>query len=266
MSELYDPKDLGFPEAFSVIDRAQVAMLRELASADTRLVLKGGMAMRVVVGSMRLTKDVDFDRAAEVSTNAVKASVRKALAYGAQSARLLGSQVDELKATSTTVRMRLAGTASGTPVKFVVEVSGRSAPREGSYTRVTVTPPARYGIAPFAIAAYAREMLAATKVAASMSPNRNVPRDIYDLHDLAAATPEQFLGDLFAPDTLRQWMNESLSKVTAISFDQARDELLPYLPHGLRASLTPAAWEEMTLAVADRIEQWLAGALRRRSG
>jgi len=36
-------------------------MLRDLASADARLILKGGMAMRVVVGSMRLTKDVDFD-------------------------------------------------------------------------------------------------------------------------------------------------------------------------------------------------------------
>ncbi len=68
MSALYDPRERGFPEAFTTIDRAQVAMLRDLASADTRLILKGGMAMRVVVGSMRLTKGVDFDRAAEVST------------------------------------------------------------------------------------------------------------------------------------------------------------------------------------------------------
>ena len=112
-------------------------------------------------------------------------------------ARLLGPQVDELKVTPTTVRMRLAGTASGTPVKFMVEVSGRSAPVEGSHARVTVVPPARYGIAPFAVAAYTHDMLAATKVAAIMSPNRNVPRDTYDLHELAACTPEQLLGDLF---------------------------------------------------------------------
>ena len=153
MSVLYDPQDRGFTDVFTTIDRAQVAMLRDLASADARLILKGGMAMRVVVGSMRLTKDIAFDRAAEVSTNAVKASVRKALTYGAQSARLLGAQVEELKGTPTTVRMRLAGTASGTPVKFVVEVSGRSAPADSGYTRVTVTPPARYGIAPFSVAA-----------------------------------------------------------------------------------------------------------------
>ena len=265
MSSLYDPQDRGFPDVFTTIDRAQIAMLRDLASAEARLILKGGMAMRVVVGSMRLTKDIDFDRAAGVSTNAVKASVRKALTHGAQSARLLGSQVDELKVTPTTVRMRLAGTASGTPVKFVVEVSGRSAPADGSYMRVTVTPPSRYGIAPFVVAAYTHDMLAATKVAAIMSPNRNVPRDIYDLHGLAASAPEQLLGDLFERDVLQRWRNEALSKAVAITFDQASDELLPYLPPDLRALITAAAWEEMTLAVAGRIEQWLAGALYRRA-
>ena len=263
MSAFYDPQDRGFHEAFTTIDRAQIAMLRDLASADARLILKGGMAMRVVVGSMRLTKDVDFDRAAEASTNAVRASVRKALMYGAQSARLLGSQVDELKVTPTTVRMRLVGSASGTPVKFVVEVSGRSAPPDGSYTRVTVTPPPRYAIAPFVVAAYTHDMMAATKVAAIMSPNRNVPRDLYDLHDLAASAPEQLLAGLFGRDILKQWANEALSKVVGITFDQANDELLPYLPPDLRVFITPTAWEEMTLAVAGRVEHWLTGALNR---
>jgi len=265
MSSLFDPHERGFPEAFTTIDRAQVAMLRDLASADARLILKGGMAMRVVVGSMRLTKDVDFDRAAEVSTNAVKASVRKALTYGAQSARLLGAQVDELKITPTTVRMRLTGNASGTPVKFVVEVSGRSAPAEGSFARVTVTPPARYGIAPFAVVAYTHDMLAATKVAAVLSPNRNVPRDIYDLNDLASSAPERLLREAFNPDVLRQWAKEALTKVVNITFDQARDELLPYLPPDDRAAITAESWEEMTLIVADRIEHWLAGALHQRA-
>jgi hypothetical protein len=42
--------------------------------------------------------------------------VRKALVYGAQSARLLGHQIDELKAPETTVRMRLSGNLAGSPV------------------------------------------------------------------------------------------------------------------------------------------------------
>jgi hypothetical protein len=91
---LYDPKNRGFPEAMSLIDRCQIAMLRELAiSTDGCLVLKGGMAMRVAVGSMRLTKDVDFDRAEGVSTASVQSIVKRALQYAAQSAGLRGSDV-----------------------------------------------------------------------------------------------------------------------------------------------------------------------------
>lgn len=68
MSELYDPVTRGFSEPFSTVDRAQIAMLREIAASGARLVLKGGLAMRVVVGSMRLTKDVNFDRLDGAST------------------------------------------------------------------------------------------------------------------------------------------------------------------------------------------------------
>lgn len=266
MSNLDDPKSRGFPESFTTIDRVQVAMLRALASADARLVLKGGMAMRVVVGSMRLTKDVDFDRTNDVSTNAVKASIRKALTHGAQSARLLGSSVDEVTTTPTTVKMSLAGTASGALIRFVVEVSGRSPPADDQYERVTVVPPARYGIAPFVIDAYTHDMLAASKVAAIMSPLRNVPRDVYDLDALAAGHPESILTKQFARDVLKAWRDDAFEKITAITFDQARDELLPSLPPDTRSLFTPAAWEETTLRVAECVDQWLSGALKPRLG
>ena len=65
--------------------------------------------MRVAVGSMRLTKDVDFDRAEGVSTACVQSSVKKALQYAAQSAGMRGAEIDPGKSTETTVRMRLAG-------------------------------------------------------------------------------------------------------------------------------------------------------------
>jgi len=258
MNAMYDPKDRGFPERFSLIDRAQVAMLRELASADARLVVKGGMAMRLVVGSLRLTKDVDFDRAADISTASVRASVRKALVYGAQSARLLGHQIDDLKMTETTVRMRLSGSLAGTPVKFVVEVSGRRKLSGDCHARITVTPPSRYGIAPFTMSAYTHEMLAASKIAAVMSPNRNVPRDVYDLNDLRSAQPQHLLQRHFEQQALADWKLACLAKMTAISFDQANTELLPYIPPDLRDALDRPAWEEMTLNVAEQVERWLA--------
>jgi len=258
MSAMYDPKDRGFPESFSLIDRAQVAMLRELASADARLVVKGGMAMRIVVGSLRLTKDIAFDCAADISTASVRASVRKALVYGAQSARLLGHQIDELKVTETTVRMRLSGSLAGTPVKFVVEVSGRRKLPDDCHARITVTPPSRYGIAPFTISAYTHDMLAASKIAAVMSPNRNVPRDVYDLNDLLSAQPRHLLQQHFDHQALVDWKRACLSKITAITFDQANTELLPYIPPDLRESLNERSWEEMTLNVAEQVERWLA--------
>lgn len=89
MSYLYDPKERSFSEVLSAIDRCQIATLRELAnSTDGRLILKGGMAMRVAVGSMRFTKDVDFDRADGVSTASVQSSIKRVLQCAAQSAGL----------------------------------------------------------------------------------------------------------------------------------------------------------------------------------
>ncbi len=37
------------------------------------------MAMRVAFGSMRLTKDIDFDRTADMSTSAVKGLLKRGM-------------------------------------------------------------------------------------------------------------------------------------------------------------------------------------------
>lgn len=264
MSILYDPKDRGFSEALSAIDRCQIAMVRELAnSTDGRLILKGGMAMRVAVGSMRLTKDVDFDRADGVSTASVRSSVKRALQYAAQSAGLRGAEIDPGKSTETTVRMRLTGEVSGAPVRFVVEVSGRNPVPKSYQARVQVTPPPRYGIAPFMMTTYSHGMLAASKVMAVMSANRNVPRDVYDLNDLMTADPEVILSTRVSSEELRQITVSALDKVSAIDFALAQQELLPYIPPDQRDALIQQRWEEMTLNVAQTIQEWTANALRR---
>lgn len=262
MSNLYDPHARGFSEALSVIDRCQIALLRELANAsDGRLILKGGMAMRVAVGSMRLTKDVDFDRADGVSTASVQSSVKRALQYAAQSAGLRGAEIDPGKSTETTVRMRLAGSVASGPVRFVVEVSGRNPVAHGCQTRVQVVPPPRYGIAPFLVNTYTHDMLAASKVMAVMSANRNVPRDVYDLNDLLTMDPAPILATRVRLETLLEIKDTVLDKVCAIDFAMAQQELLPYLPPDQREILTQARWEEMTLNVANAVQTWVARAL-----
>lgn len=263
MSILYDPQNRGFSEAFSAIDRCQIAMVRELAnSTDGRLILKGGMAMRVAVGSMRLTKDVDFDRADGVSTASVQSSLKKALRYAAQSTGMRGTEVDVAKSTETTVRMRLAGMVSGTLVRFVVEVSGRNPVPRDCQVRVQVTPPPRYGIAPFMMTTYTHKMLAASKVMAVMSANRNVPRDVYDLHDLLTVGPETLLSNLISSEDLQRISVSVLDKVCSIDFAMAHQELLPYIPPDQREALNPVRWEEMTLSVAQRVQGWVTSALR----
>ena len=267
MSILYDPKDRGFSEALSLIDRCQIAMLRELAiSTEGRLVLKGGMAMRVTVGSMRLTKDVDFDRADGVSTASVVGSVKKALHYAAQSAGMRGAEIDSGKRTDATVRMRLAGMLAGESARFVVEVSGRNPPTRECQARVQVTPPPRYGIAPFVTTTYTHGMLAASKVMAVMSPNRNVPRDVYDLNDLAASNPEPILLARTSREALRTIRDNVLEKVCAIDFVMAQQELLPFIPPDQRDALTHARWEEMTLSVAQAVQKWVTNSLQDGSG
>ena len=262
MSILYDPSDRGFSEALSGIDRCQIAMLRELAhSSAARLILKGGMAMRVTVGSMRLTKGLDFDRADGVSTASVQASVKKALQYAAQAAGLRGAQIDPGKSTETTVRMRLAGTLCGTEVRFVVEVSGRNPVPKECQARVQVTPPARYGMAPFVTTTYSHQMLATSKVMAVMSVNRNVPRDVYDLNDLLSSSPESILAMRSSPEQLQQIADNVLDKLCAIDFAQAQQELLPYIAPEQRAALSQQRWDEMTLAVAQTVQQWVTNAL-----
>lgn len=262
MSILYDPKSRGFSEALSAIDRCQVAMVRELAHAtDGRLILKGGMAMRVTVGSMRLTKDVDFDRVDGVSTASVQSSVKKALQYAAQSAGLRGAAIEPGKSTETTVRMRLTGTLGTAAVRFVVEVSGRNPVPRTCLTRVQVEPPARYGIAPFVMTTYSHAMLAASKVMAAMSDNRNVPRDVYDLNDLLSADPSTILASRVGTAVLQKIQDRVLDKVCAIEFAQAQQELLPYIPADQREALHQARWDEMTLNVAQAIQKWVADAL-----
>ncbi len=235
MSNLDDPRDLGFSAALSVIDRCQIAMLREVAHAnDGRLVLKGGMAMRVAVGSMRLTKDVAFDRAEGMSIASVHSHLRHALQRAVQSAGLRGAEIDLGKSTDTTVRMRLAGVVQGTPVRFVVEVSGRHPAPKSCQARVQVTPPARDGMAPFVMTCHTQNML--------------------------ACQPQVILASRVGQPALLQIKTDALDKVTSIDFQLAQQELLPYIPPDQRAALTHDRWEEMTLTVAQVVQSWVSGA------
>lgn len=143
-----------------------------------------------------------------------------------------------------------------------MEVSGRGDAPAGERRKETVVPPSAYGMAPFIVESYSTDMLCAMKVAAAMSDARNVPRDIYDLHDLmnAGARPAKLLSAA-SVEALERVQSDAMNKLGGIGFALAREELLPYLPPGIRDTLTENRWLEYTLAVGEALEQWAAEAL-----
>lgn len=270
MTAIYSPAEKGFSERLAVVDRAQVALLREITSAfgPRRMILKGGMAMRAVVGSMRLTKDIDFDRDPSLSLQSTKNLLRNALKAAGSNAGIRDIAAEITKETSTTVRARLVGrSAGGVELRFEVEVSGRAAELKREYIQVvTVSPPREYGMAPFVVTAYTVDMLAAMKIAAAMSERRNAPRDIYDLNDLAGlgADPVELLAQQ-PTELLEDVQAQALAKLELITYDLAREELLPYLPTAERNALSEDRWIEMTIQVAQYIDDWAAGAIQRQN-
>ena len=263
MGTLYSPGQRGFDSRFTAVDRCQVTLLRELTAQHAdRLILKGGMAMRAVFGSLRLTKDIDFDRDDTIGQKTLETGLLRSLMRAAQLGRLRDAKADITKSTVTTVRARLQGIVDGGEMRFEVEVSGRgAAPLQYRRTELIVPPP-EYSLAPFQLSTYTNEAIAAMKVGAALSLQRNAPRDLYDLRDLvrAGVRPIEILGKQ-PVDVLQDYARRSLGKLEGLTYALARDELMPYLPPAERDQLTEDAWLEATLMVAEAIESWCNDAL-----
>lgn len=258
---MFDPAREGFSPRLCAIDRCQMVLLRALAGKfGARLYLKGGMAMRALFGSLRLTKDIDFERAANLSNDSLRGALPKALEAAALGAGLLAPRGTVTKSTRTTVRAALQATlaATGEPVQYEVEVSGQGLPPQAHRIHLSVAPPVTYRMTPFGVNSYDADAMAASKVAALHSETRSVPRDIFDLNDLVAQGANA-AALLRAADG--HWLDAiagtTLAKVSAIGWNRANEELLPYLPAGAREAMHAAAWDALCLEVAKRVDSWI---------
>src|SRR5579863_6252221 len=123
-------KSLGFSEEAEARDRCQMQFLAQLMrQGAARYILKGGMAMRALYGSTRLTKDVDFDCEDNFSQQSMQSHMSKALMQAARLAGLAATEVTQTKRGERSARWRIVGTAAG-EVKIVweAEVSRRGVP------------------------------------------------------------------------------------------------------------------------------------------
>jgi predicted nucleotidyltransferase component of viral defense system len=265
MTILYSPAEKGFSARYDAIDRCQIALLREISGEmGDRLILKGGMAMRVAFGSMRLTKDLDFDRNNTIRQTTLKRGLERDLLRAANFAQIRESTVTITKDTSTTVRARVEGRiGDNEDARFEVEVSGRDRPSQRNIRLAIVTSPRSYAMAPFPVTTYTNEALAAMKIAAALSERRNAPRDLYDLRALmrSGADPTSLLASQGAQQ-LQGFADRALEKLEILSYALAQQELLPFLPPAERAALDEHEWLNATLEVAEGISTWCKKALQ----
>lgn len=263
------PRDLGFSPEAEFRDRTQMQFLALLVrQGASRLVLKGGMAMRALYGSTRLTKDVDFDCEDNVSQHSLQSHMQKALTQAARLAGLAGVEVTRTKRGERSARWRIVGTAAG-DVKIVweVEIARRGVPpSEFIETRPFETPVA-YRIVPFNIRVYGPAAMAGGKVNALLSENRSVPRDVYDLSELVrqGADPTELWIRRIPRQLLERKRPMIMAKIEIIDFAMATAELLPYIAPEIRHSIDEHRWDEIRLEVARHVEQWMDSAIAKSS-
>jgi len=258
-------KSLGFSDEAEARDRCQLQFLAQLMrqGAD-RFVLKGGLAMRALYGSARLTKDIDFDCEDSVSAQSMKAQMPKALEQAARAAGLVGIKVTQTKAGDLASKWRLDALLKGErPMTFDVEVSRRGVPGDGYVTTKTVQAPYEYRISPFVVRVYTPVAMAAGKVNALLSDNRSVPRDVYDLYDFVqqGVDPSSLWIAHLPQEVLQRKRDAVWAKIDGIRFDQAFDELLPYIPPSLRETIDEPRWDSMRTDVATHVDKWLEVAI-----
>jgi predicted nucleotidyltransferase component of viral defense system len=230
----------------------------------TRFILKGGMAMRALYGSTRLTKDVDFDCEHSVSRQSMQAHMPPALTQAARAAGLSEINVTQTKDAELSNRWRVQGLhADGPRITWEVEISARGVPPvEFIETRPFATP-INYRIPNFSVRVYSAAAMAGGKVNALLSENRSAPRDVYDLFDLTEqrADPVPLWIQRIPRETLEARRPQVMQKIDLITFDFADTELLPYIAPDIRAGIDAARWDEVRVRVADSVDQWFGRAI-----
>ena len=247
----------------------QAKLLVELMSQalHKELVLKGGLAMRAVLGSTRYTKDIDLDALSWAGPERVRGIVRRALGRVVRQPGLIEDpQITEPKQTETTLRWRVSGRIPGTtrPVTLTVEVSRRPWAAPFRTKEVELSPAFAQGAVRGRIQVLDERALSVCKVLALTDPKRDATRDLYDLGVLletALEDPAELLANQDAA-RLEEAMDELWSKVESMGYDRFRAEVAPYLPPDIAAAITEEIYGDMQLKVAENVEMWLERAVK----
>lgn len=243
-------------------DLVQCRLLGAIFSHSLRneVTLKGGFAMRVMAGSVRYTKDLDLESYSSVPLKLVQACIRKAVNDLRSSGLVADLAMSEPKQTETTQRWKIGGRVGDQDIHLTVEVSRRNAEPQGGVERTMYS--SGHGLGSIPVSCIALPSLAAAKVDCLLNPNREAPRDLYDLFLLirmdVSPRPETIAA--YGRERLAEMRDNLWSKIEKMDFEVARQSLLGFLPPEKASALTQEVWDEMRLVVDEKVREWLATA------
>lgn len=250
----------------STRELVHLLILQELA--DVRrgggVTLKGGVNLRLFVGSPRYSEDMDLDGNAEGSAN-IRACVERLFDDRDFTRRLQAFGIRGLdpgegpnKSTETTFRYKF-GVIGGGGVRYPtkVEVSFRE---HHVADEVVSEMPNRaildaYGLHGFEVQHYALDAAVRQKIQALAGRREAQARDVFDLCVLVPATPAGALLDFLAENVAADHLREAHARALAISYGEYLGQVIEFLEEPERASQgTEDAWDEMRLRAAALIE------------
>jgi predicted nucleotidyltransferase component of viral defense system len=228
-------------------------------------VLKGGAAMRSLLGEQRLTKDVDLDFTnPKRSADSLHNTLRRAITAAARGLPLEDLTISAPGKEELSPRWKINfQDRQGTRFHVEVEVSrdARRAP-PGAVVQQRFAPIATGIVSPFWVDIYDRPTLIATKVAALLG--RGAARDVYDLDLLlpaAAPSAEQVRWAVKRANLGRQNPLEVLGiRLDALTWQRFRTDLRDALPEHIAERVDETEWSAMKGRVRDGIQRLLEAA------
>jgi predicted nucleotidyltransferase component of viral defense system len=243
-------------------DAFQLRLLTFLyrGSPSSSLVLKGGVAMRVLAESARFTQDLDFDHDPHRSLASLQNTVRTAIDRAIQGSGLSGASISESKQTETVARWKISGrTPTGENLHLAVEVSRRQTPDPNHVLKVPIQIPNRT-LPRVYVSVYDEQTLAGNKLAALLDDRRTAPRDIYDLELLLArgVTPSAVAVEHLGGRV--RLMKRVADKLDLMDWALFRDEVLPTLPMDVHPHMDEDEYLAMKVRLLETLERSLVTA------
>lgn len=245
-------------------DLVQARLVGAIFSSNVRseIALKGGLAMRILAGSMRYTQDIDLAASPSVPKKTVASCIERAVAQLRSSGLVKDLRLyEKAKQTDVTQRWCVKGVIGSHEILLKVEVSRRQEVRSENVVKASYRP--AQGLGEFEVSCVDLGTMAAGKFDCLQNLNREAPRDIYDLYVLVrmGVRPTRQAILSYGSEKLAGMRDLVWAKLEKMDYESVKAELLPWLPAEVARRFDEAAWDEMRYVVEEKVGQWIDDAL-----